>query len=161
MQLCTRFDTHLDLPSNYDIILNMAFEVATVLLGVAVGAGVLYYAARRGYFGRSRRVPTAEVAPDVPPYTQATEQVDAPKEVVPATAEPAPSPALPLYESVQPEVSPPPVAYSPSSPTTFGGPSVTRKPTRTYRRRTAPVRSTSPRAHRTSRTRKTAEQKTQ
>jgi hypothetical protein len=141
----------------------MVFEVATVLLGVGVGAVVVLYALARGYLGHRRRRESSEVtvdeAPMVSAYTPATEQVKAPIEVVPAKAEPAPSPAPPIYETVQPVVPPAPVTYAPSAPATFGGSAITRKPTRTYRRRSAPVRSTSPRSPRSTRRPKSTEQK--
>jgi hypothetical protein len=44
-----------------------------------------------------------------------------------------------MYESVQP--APMPVTFSAPSTPSFGAPTLTKKPTRTYRRRTAPVRS--------------------
>ncbi len=124
--------------------MNMVFEVATVLLGVCVGAVAVLYAAPRGYLGHPRRRgSSAAVAPFNTIYAPTTEQAVAPAEVAAAAAEPAPSPAPALYETVQPEVSPAPVTYAPSSVTTFGASPASRKPTRTYRRRTAPVRSTS------------------
>ncbi len=123
--------------------LNMVFEVATVLLGVCVGAVAVLYAAPRGYLGHPRkRGSSAAVATVETTYAPAAEPVAAPAEVAPATAEPAPAPAPALYETVQPEVSPAPVTYAPSTGTTFGASTASRKPTRTYRRRTAPVRST-------------------
>ncbi len=122
----------------------MVLEVATVLLGVAVGAIAVLYAAPRGYLGHPRKRGTsAAVAPVETTYTPATEQAEAPAEVAAATVEPAPSPAPALYETVQPQVSQTPVTYAQPSVATFGASPVSRKPTRTYRRRTAPVRSTS------------------
>jgi hypothetical protein len=44
-----------------------------------------------------------------------------------------------MYETVQP--APAPVVYTAPSASALGAPTLTRKPTRTYRRRTAPVRS--------------------
>jgi hypothetical protein len=82
-------------------------------------------------------------------------EVASPADVAPAAAEPTPSPAPALYETVQPVVSPAPVTYTPSSVATFGASSAFKKPTRTYRRRTAPVRSNSAsRAPRTTKAKK-------
>ena len=89
-------------------------------------------------------------------FAQTDEPVVPPAEVFTTAAEPEPAPSPPpaLYENVQPDVSPPPVTYAPSSAISFGA-SVSRKPTRTYRRRTAPVRSTTaPRSTRSARTKK-------
>jgi len=44
-----------------------------------------------------------------------------------------------MYETVQP--APAPVVYAAPSTPALGAPTLTKKPTRTYRRRTAPVRS--------------------
>ncbi len=44
-----------------------------------------------------------------------------------------------MYETVQP--APAPIVYTAPSTPALGAPTLTRKPTRTYRRRTAPVRS--------------------
>jgi hypothetical protein len=77
-------------------------------------------------------------------YTPQTEQAIVAAET-PVVASPAPSPAPEptpapaLYETVQP--APAPVTYAAPATTSFGAPTLTRKPTRTYRRRTAPVRS--------------------
>ena len=146
----------------------MVFDIATVLLGVGVGAVIVLYAAPKGYFGHPRRRGSSTaVATVVTTYAPAVEHVEAPAEVAPAAAEPAPAPepapepaptpapVLALYETVQPVVSQTPVTFSASQAATFGGPTVTRKPTRTYRRRTAPVRSTSAtKAPRSTKTRK-------
>lgn len=122
----------------------MVFEIATVLLGVCAGAIAVLYAAPKGYLGHPRRKGSnIAAAPIETSYAPPTVQVEVPVEAAPPTVEPAPSPVPALYETVQPEVSPAPVSYTPSSVTSFGPSSVSRKPTRTYRRRTAPVRSTS------------------
>jgi len=65
--------------------------------------------------------------------------VGVPAAVATTVAEPAPSPVQAIYETVQP--TPAPVQYSAPSVTPFGAPSISKRPTRTYRRRTAPVRS--------------------
>lgn len=116
----------------------MVLELATILLGACVGAVVVLYAAPKGYLGRARRRgSSAEVAP-METYTTATEQVSYAAEV-PAAVVPAPSQAPPMYETVQP--APAPVTYASPSVTSFGAPSVIKKPTRNYRRRSAPSRS--------------------
>jgi len=123
----------------------MVLEVATVLLGVCIGAIAVLYAAPRGYLGHSRKkVSGAAVEPVEMTFAQTEEQVVPPADVFTAAADPEPTPSPPpaLYENVQPELAPPPVTYTPSSAISFGAP-VPRKPTRTYRRRTAPARSAS------------------
>jgi len=135
----------------------MVLEIATVLLGVAVGAAAVLYAAPRGYLGHRKTKATSAPTPSIDTYATTTEQApEVPATEAPAVAEPAPSPALEpspapepafeptpapapaIYETVQP--APLPVSYSAPSTTSFGAPTLT-KPTRTYRRRTAPVRS--------------------
>jgi len=123
----------------------MVLEVATVLLGVCIGAIAVLYAAPRGYLGHPRKKESGAALEQVEmTFAQTDEQVVPPVEVLTTAAEPEPAPSPPpaLYENVQPEVSPVPVTYSPPSVASFGA-SVARKPTRTYRRRTAPVRSAS------------------
>lgn len=138
----------------------MVFEVAMVLLGVCVGAVAVLFAAPRGYLGHPRRRGSSAAVTKVEAaYAPTTEQVETPAEVAavatepvlpPAPAEatvtptePGPSPAPALYETVQPQVSPPPVTYASPSVAAFGASPLIRKPTRTYRRRAPPVRSTS------------------
>jgi hypothetical protein len=152
----------------------MLLEIATVTLGVAVGALAVLYAAPKGYLGHPKKAATAIVPSPIDTYVQTTEQApEVPATEAPAVVEPAPSPApepvtepepafepapaptltsepapepapaptLAMYETVQP--APAPVtypAYSPPSTTSFVSPILTKKPTRTYRRRTAPVR---------------------
>ncbi|HKT21762.1 MAG TPA: hypothetical protein VJR06_03955 [Nitrososphaerales archaeon] len=129
----------------------MVLEIATVLLGASVGAVVVIYAAARGYLGHKKKA-AAPVA-SIHTYATTTEQAEVPATEAPAVAEPAPSPATEptpapeaapspapaLYESVQP--APAPVTFSAPSSASFGAPTLAKKPTRTYRRRTAPVRS--------------------
>jgi hypothetical protein len=133
----------------------MVFEVATVLLGVCVGVVAVLYAAPRGYLGHPRKKgSSAAVAQAEMTFAQTEEVTTSPPEAPVVTAEPAPTSAPALYETVQPDVSPAPVSFAPSSVATFGA-SASRKPTRTYRRRTAPVRSTSAtRVPRSARTKK-------
>ena len=133
--------------------------IATIILGVAAGAIAVILAASKGYLGhRKMRAPAA---PDtsIDTYATTTEQApEVPAAEAPAVAEPAPSPepemtAAPapepeptpapaptpaMYETVQP--APAPVLYTAPSSPPLGAPTLT-KPTRTYRRRTAPVRS--------------------
>ena len=136
----------------------MVPEIATILLGVIVGAVAVLYAGARGYLGHSKKA-AAATAPSVPAidtYAPTTEQApEVPAAEAPAVAEPAPSPAPvvtaepapeptsapapALYETVQP--APAPVTFAAPSASSFAAPTLTRKPTRTYRRRTAPVRS--------------------
>ncbi len=122
----------------------MVLELVTVLLAASVGAIAVLYAASRGYLGH-RKTKETTPAPTIDTYAPTTEQAtEVTATEAPAVAEPAPSPApepMPaLYENVQP--APAPVTYSAPSTTSFGPPTLAKKPTRTYRRRTAPVRST-------------------
>ena len=135
--------------------------VATIVLGVAAGAIAVLFAASKGYLGH--RKTSAPAAPDttIDTYATTTEQApEVPAAEAPAVAEPAPSPvpevtpapevtaapepapsaapAPAMYETVQP--APAPVLYTAPSSPALGAPTLT-KPTRTYRRRTAPVRS--------------------
>ena len=132
----------------------MVLELATILLGVTVGAIAVLYAAPRGYLGRSKKAklaaaPATSSTPSVDTYAPTTEQApEVPAAEAPAVAEPAPSPAPEpeaapapapaLYESVQP--APAPVTFAAPTSSSFAAPTLTKKPTRTYRRRTAPVR---------------------
>ena len=129
--------------------------VATIVLGVAAGAIAVLYAASKGYLGH--RKTSAPAAPDatIDSYATTAEQApEVPAAEAPAVAEPAPSPtpeatpapeptpaptpAPAMYETVQP--APAPVVYTAPSSPALGAPTLT-KPTRTYRRRTAPTRS--------------------
>jgi hypothetical protein len=118
----------------------MAYELLTVLLGGCAGAAMMLYLASRPY-GQAKNA-TSPVT-SLTTYVPTTEQAEAPEApvvVAPAPSpapEPAPAPAM--YETVQP--APAPVTYTAPSTPSFGAPTLTRKPTRTYRRRTAPVRS--------------------
>ena len=117
----------------------MVLELATVLLGACVGAVAVLYAAPRGYLGHARKKESGSAITSLESYTTATEQAQVQPAVAPAAVEPAPSPAPALYETVQPP--PAPVTYTAPSSTSFGAPTLSKKPVRTYRRRTAPVRS--------------------
>lgn len=121
----------------------MAYELLTVLLGGSAGAALMLYLASKPS-GHAKNAASAVASTTA--YAPATEQVvkaaEAPVVVSPAPSPaPTPAPAPALYETVQP--APAPVTYAAPSPTTFGAPTLTKKPTRTYRRRTAPVRSAS------------------
>jgi hypothetical protein len=119
----------------------MVLELATVLLGACVGVLAVLYAAPKGYLGHPRKKGSIDSVTSLESYTPPTEQaVGVPAAVATTVAEPAPSPVQAIYETVQP--TPAPVHYAAPSVTSFGAPSISRKPTRTYRRRTAPVRST-------------------
>ena len=142
------FDSGSEVPAENVSKTTMVLELATVLLGAAVGAIAVLYAAPRGYLGHRKTKSSAATA--IETYVPKAEQaVEVPAAEAPAAAEPAPSPspeptpapAPAPYESVQP--APAPVTYSAPSPTSFGAPTLAKKPTRTYRRRTAPIRSTS------------------
>jgi hypothetical protein len=137
----------------------MVLEIATVLLGVCVGAVAVLYAAPKGYFGHPKKKGSSTTT--IESYAPATEQaVEVKAAEAPAVVEPAPSPApepepaespasapepehaptfpTALYETVQP--APTPVTFAPLPSTTISGHTFTKKPTRIYRRRTAPVR---------------------
>ena len=119
----------------------MVLELATVLLGVCVGAVAVLYAAPKGYFGHRKTKSSPAAVTSFETYAPATEPaVEVHPEEAPAAVEPAPFPAPSFYETVQP--APAPVTFAPTPSTSFGAPSFSKKPTRTYRRRTAPVRST-------------------
>jgi hypothetical protein len=118
----------------------MVLEVVTVLLAAAVGIIAVLYAAPRGYFGRRKKSSTPKPSPESHTSTIEKSIEFPPFEASPAI-EPAPSPApAPApYESVQP--APAPLSYAQPTTTSFGAPTLAKKPTRTYRRRTAPIRS--------------------
>ena len=118
------------------------------MLGAIVGVVAVLYVASKGYFGRKKNqsaavksqesyAPAAVHEPEHPTETKV--QVSPAPEAF-SMFESTPSPAPAFYESVQP--APAPVTYAAPSVTSFGAPSLTKKPTRVYRRRTAPVRST-------------------
>ena len=93
------------------------------------------------HLGHPRKKGSIDSVTSFESYTPPTEQaVGVPAAVATTVAEPAPSPVQAIYETVQP--TPAPVQYAAPSVTSFGAPSISKKPTRTYRRRTAPVRST-------------------
>jgi hypothetical protein len=127
----------------------MVLELATVLLGACVGVVAVLYAAPKGYLGHPRRKGSIDSMKSLESYAPPTEQaVGVPAPVTMSVAEPAPSSIVvepaptsiqAIYETVQP--TPAPVQYAAPSTTSFGAPSIPKKPTRTYRRRTAPVRS--------------------
>jgi hypothetical protein len=132
------FDSSSEEPGRGVSKSTMVLELATVLLGACVGAVAVLYAAPKGYLGHRKTKTSA--ATSLESYTPVAEQAEVPTVEAPAVVEPAPSPAPALYESVQP--APAPVTYAPTPSTSFGAPTLTKKPVRTYRRRTAPVRST-------------------
>jgi len=128
----------------------MVPAIAAILLGTCAGIIAVILAADRGYLGHRKTKAAAAPAPSIDTYVTTTEQApEVPTTEAPAVAEPAPSPAPEpaptpeptpaMYESVQP--APAPVTYSAPSLPSFGAPTLAKKPTRTYRRRTAPVRS--------------------
>ena len=120
-------------------MLTMAYELLTVLLGGCAGGAMMLYLALKGNSGQASNASSAVAS--TTSYAPTTERAievatEAPVVVAPA---PSPAPAPAMYESVQP--APAPVTYAAPSTTSFGAPTLTKKPTRTYRRRTAPVRS--------------------
>ena len=131
----------------------MALELATVLLAACVGAIAVLYAASKGYLGQRKKATAATPATPVVSidnHATTTEQApEVPAAEAPAVAEPAPSPepepsplpapAPAFYETVQP--APAPVTFAAPSEPSFSAPTLAKKPTRTYRRRAAPVRS--------------------
>ncbi|MDG6900078.1 MAG: hypothetical protein JRN59_04850 [Nitrososphaerota archaeon] len=120
-------------------IISMVPEIAAILLGTCVGAVAVVYAGSKGYLGHRKTRTAPSSATTTSTFTTATEQAkEVPAAETPAAAEPAPSPAPARYETVQP--APTPITYSAPSSTSFAAPSFAKKPTRTYRRRTAPVR---------------------
>jgi len=150
MELLTVFDSGSEEPPWPVSRSAMVPEIATVLLGAAAGILAVLYAAPRGYLGHRKTKAAAAPTTAIDTYVATTEQApEVPATEAPAVAEPAPSaapepapapaPAPALYESVQP--APAPVTFSAPSTSSFGAPTFTKKPTRTYRRRTAPVRS--------------------
>jgi len=120
----------------------MAYELLTVLLGGCAGAALMIYLASRPTYGQAKDALSTETTTTYAPTTErAIEVAEAPVAASSAPSpapEPAPAPAPAIYETVQP--APAPVTYAAPSSTSFGAPTLTRKPTRTYRRRTAPVR---------------------
>ncbi|MDG6953013.1 MAG: hypothetical protein JRM74_01440 [Nitrososphaerota archaeon] len=127
-------------------IISMVPEIATILLGTCVGAVAVVYAGTKGYLGHRKTRAAPSPSTTTSAITTATEQAkEVPTAETPVAAEPAPSPspapAPARYESVQP--APAPVTYSAPSSTSFAAPTLAKKPTRTYRRRTAPVRGAS------------------
>jgi len=138
----------------------MVLELATVLLGAFVGVVAVLYVAPKGYLGRAKKKSSTDsvTSPEVKPIevtptetyaAPPTEQaLGVPSAEATTAVEPAPSPVQAIYETVQPApapiqfVAPPAASFdAPSSSTSFGAPSLPKKPTRTYRRRAAPVRS--------------------
>ena len=143
MRLCIMFDFGLEEPAETVSTSTMVLELATVLLGAFVGVVAVLYAAPKGYLGHPRRKGSIDSVTSIEPYTPSTEQaVGVPAAVATTVAEPAPSPVQAIYETVQP--TPAPVQYTAPFQYTasLGATSISKKPTRTYRRRTAPVRST-------------------
>ena len=125
----------------------MAYELLTVLLGECAGAALMLYLAFGPTYGQKKNSLSTTSPPTTyaPSMERAIEVAEAPVAVSSAPSpasepapEPAPAPAPAMYETVQP--APAPVTYAAPSSTSFGAPTLS-KPTRTYRRRTAPVRS--------------------
>ena len=122
----------------------MAFEIATVLLGVGVGAALVLYAAPKGFFGHPRKKGPGTAPTTGTTHTTTAEQAEPTVTVAPAAPKPAPSPAPAIYETVQPN--PASVPVQSSNVTTFGAStaSIAQRTTKTYRRRAAPNRAAKP-----------------
>jgi hypothetical protein len=119
----------------------MVLEYVAVAIAALVCAVAVLYAAPKGFFGHKKTKSSASVSSPEHHTPAAEKPAEVQNVEVPAFFDPAPAPVLApaMYETVQP--APAPVTYSPPTTTAFGAPSLTKKPTRTYRRRTAPVRS--------------------
>ncbi|MGP8056719.1 MAG: hypothetical protein ACLP9K_03855 [Nitrososphaerales archaeon] len=116
--------------------------LVTVLLGALYGVFAVLYAAPKGYLGHARKRKSIDSVKSPEPYAPTMERaVGVPAALATTAAEPTPSPVQAIYETPQPKPAPAqytaPFHYTAS----FGAPSISKKPTRTYRRRTAPVRS--------------------
>ena len=135
------FDFRLEEPAETATSSAMVLELATVLLGAVIGVVAVLYAAPKGYLGHPRRKASDDSRVSLESYAAPTEQAAGVPAAVETTAvEPAPSPVQAIYETVQPP--PVPAQYVAPPVTSFGTPSISKKPTRTYRRRAAPTRST-------------------
>ncbi len=136
------FDFGSEEPGRNVSTITMVLELATVLLGACVGVVAVLYAAPKGYLGHPRRRGSMASIASLETYTPTTEQaVGVPAAVATTVAAPAPSPVQAIYETVQPTPAPVQYAAAPTDSISTPTPSIARKPTRTYRRRTAPTRS--------------------
>jgi len=114
--------------------------LVVVMLDACIDVVAVLYWASKGYLGHPRRNGLARPVASVESYAAPPEQpVEAPAAVATTEAEPAPFQIQAIYETVQPN--PAPVHFALPSTTSFGAPSISR-PTKSYRRRLAPVRST-------------------
>lgn len=112
--------------------------LAAVLLEACIDVLAVLYAVSKGYLGHPRRKGLTDSVAPVESHAAVREQPEGGLAAVATTvAESATLPVQAIYETVQP--TPAPIHYVPSI-TSFGVPSIP-KPTRTYRRRPAPVRS--------------------
>ncbi|MGD0477514.1 MAG: hypothetical protein ABSB29_05035 [Nitrososphaerales archaeon] len=111
--------------------------MAVVMLDACIDVLAVLYFVSKGYFGHPKRKGFIDSAASVESYTPLEEQpVGGPAAVATTVVEPAPSSVQAIYETVQP--TPAPVHYAAPSIASFGAPSIS-MPTRTYRRRPAPV----------------------
>lgn len=117
----------------------MAFELATVLLGACIGAIAVLFAAPKGYLGHKRVRYTPTSTTSIEPVVVAPPEPAPEVKVAEPEPTPAPAPVTSFYETVQPPAAP--VTYAAPASTSFGAPTLAKKPVRSYRRRTAPVRS--------------------
>lgn len=112
--------------------------LTVVMLDACIDVVAVLYWASKGYLGHLRRNGSIESVAPVESYTAPPEQsIEIPAAVATTEAEPAPFQIQAIYETVQP--APAPVYFAAPSTTSFGAPSISR-PTKTYRRRLAPVR---------------------
>ena len=110
------------------------------MLDACAAVLAVLYAASKGYLGHHvRRVSIGPAAPVETDAVQQGQPVEVPSAGEATVVEPAPSPVLAIYETVQP--APAPVQYVAPTSTSFGAPSIS-MPTKSYRRRPAPVGST-------------------
>ena len=122
-------------------------DLLTGAISAYVGAVLLVYAGVKSYFRRRRAKASSTFAP-LESLTPMEEQAKPTSETSatskPTPSLPAPEPARPrttaMYEMIQPDQIP--ITYAPAATTPFKAASL-KKPMRGYRRRTAPIRSSS------------------
>lgn len=114
--------------------------LAVVLFDVGAVVLALLHAVSQGYLWHPRRMKSINPVASPEPCAQTAEQAGGVPAAAATTAlEPAQSPVQALYETVQPTTAP--VPFAAPSTMSFGAPSAS-KPSRTCRRRSAPIRST-------------------
>lgn len=127
-------------------MLTMDLVLVTILLA-DLGTIAVLLAEVIDHLGHRRRKESTYSVMSLESSATPTEQaVGVPAAKATSMAEPAPSPVQAVYETVQPTPAPVQYAAPLRYAASFGPSSIARKPTRTYRRRTAPKL---PRAKRT------------